>query len=425
MISVSPIFLLAFLLSPILLFIYAKRLFAGTSFLSIGQWRQSLVLMWVLNLVCFTALALYFQYRYGYITDDINYFRGAGLFRGKYLWELSDGSEFMYFISAPFKHILGFDRPAFHVFSATLGFIASLTFTRIFLWRTDILLKNSFKFNRLAILSLTCFPNIMLWARVYGKDASMFFLASFLTLSAYLVLKSNKINALNLILIAFLLYLMQILRPHVAGVLGLAFILAYFYKMLQFKTRNAGFGAILKFYVPAILIFIAFIFISSSIRRLGIEKEEFSSEAVKQSIVSAVRMGAYGGSATELASEMKDNPDIIFSPPIVVRNIFNFLFEPLPWHVRGGADFMAFLSNVLLFYLLYKYARRIRLFDEVQIFFFLSTLGLTVLLSFISGNVGLILRQKTIVLPFLFLLLFSRPPEEYKTAAPDEENETP
>ena len=75
---------------------------------------------------------------------------------------------------------------------------------------------------------------------------------------------------------------------------------------------------------------------------------------------------------------------------------------------------MAFLSNVMLLYLLYKYARKVRLYDEAQVFFFLATLGLTILLSFMSGNIGLILRQKTIVLPFLFLLLFSREqvPEE-------------
>jgi hypothetical protein len=56
----------------------------------------------------------------------------------------------------------------------------------------------------------------------------------------------------------------------------------------------------------------------------------------------------------------------------------------LLWQVRGGADLIAFVSNVLLFYLLYRFVRKIKIFDEFQVFLF----------------------------PFLFLLMFSRPPEE-------------
>jgi hypothetical protein len=91
-----------------------------------------------------------------------------------------------------------------------------------------------------------------------------------------------------------------------------------------------------------------------------------------------------------------------FNPLIIARNIFNLFFAPLPWQVRGAADLIAFVSNILLFYPLYRFVRKIKIFDEFQV----------VLLSFMTGNIGLILRQKKIILPFLFLLMFSRPLEE-------------
>jgi hypothetical protein len=56
------------------------------------------------------------------------------------------------------------------------------------------------------------------------------------------------------------------------------------------------------------------------------------------------------------------------------------------------------------------------------VFLLVATIGLSLLLSFMTGNIGLILRQKTIILPFLFLLMFSRPPEEL-AASPEIDSE--
>ena len=68
---------------------------------------------------------------------------------------------------------------------------------------------------------------------------------------------------------------------------------------------------------------------------------------------------------------------------------------------------LALLSNVLLLLLLIRFAKNIDITDVFQRYLFVMCCVLIVLLSFMTGNVGLILREKTILLPFLFLLLFA------------------
>ena len=85
-----------------------------------------------------------------------------------------------------------------------------------------------------------------------------------------------------------------------------------------------------------------------------------------------------------------------------------YLFvAPFPWQLRGALDIIALISNVLLIALLWKFITNIQLKSIWQIYLLVIVIMFTLLLSFMTGNVGLILRQKTILLPFVFLLLFS------------------
>jgi hypothetical protein len=43
---------------------------------------------------------------------------------------------------------------------------------------------------------------------------------------------------------------------------------------------------------------------------------------------------------------------------------------------------------------LYRFVRKIKIFDEFQVFLLVATIGLSLLLSFMTGNIGLTLRQK-------------------------------
>jgi hypothetical protein len=120
-------------------------------------------------------------------------------------------------------------------------------------------------------------------------------------------------------------------------------------------------------------------------------------------------MGASGGSATKLTGELNENQDIIFAPRQIAINVGMILFAPMPWQIHGFADGLAFFSNILLLFLAIRFGKKIDFTSVFQKYLVVVCSLMIILLSFMTGNVGLILRQKTIILPFLFLFLFHRP----------------
>ncbi|MBL8028016.1 MAG: hypothetical protein JNL74_16465, partial [Fibrobacteres bacterium] len=210
-----------------------------------------------------------------------------------------------------------------------------------------------------------------------------------------------------------ILYLMQILRPHIAAILMIAFSIAFVYRVRNKRPDGNNVGALGRLFLPLLLVLGVFAFTVISLQRLGVDKGEgISTDAIKETLIAGSQMGAYGGSSTGMSEVLQDDPGLIFNPLVIGKNVLNLFFAPLPWQIRGAADLIAIISNFILFYLMYRFIRKVRIYDEFQIFLLVSTIGLSLLLSFMTGNVGLILRQKTIILPFLFLLMFSRPPEE-------------
>ena len=98
---------------------------------------------------------------------------------------------------------------------------------------------------------------------------------------------------------------------------------------------------------------------------------------------------------------------IMFDIEINSELVYVF-WAPLPWQIRGGADIVAFVANVLLFILIFRYRRPFHLEDPFQLFLLMAVVSLTLVVTVAAGNVGLVLRQKTIILPFLFLFLFGK-----------------
>jgi hypothetical protein len=408
---------LVFSLSIILIRLYASVRFKNTEIFKVSIWHQFFILALGINITCFFLLSMYFYNRYGFMTDDANYFYGAEKFN-KSFFQLNDGTEFMLYIVKPLKRIFNLDLPSFHIIFSAMGFIGSLNYLYVLTLRNDFIDKTNYKVNRIAFFVMLCFPNFMAWGRIFGKDSTIFFLASIFLVGAIRILKENKINIFSISVLIGSLYIMQIIRPHIAGIIATSFFIAYILKLWKYKSyANVGRAGILKLYIPLALLFISLIFIFNIIRKLNIDDSSVTVESVKQTIIHTSKMGAYGGSATELASEIDENPDIIFKPFQIFKNIIRLLFDPLPWKIRGGADLIALLSNIIFIYLVVRFRKNISLFDIIQKYLFFTTVGLVLLLSFMTGNVGLILRQKTIILPFFFLMLFSNPYlHENKTA---------
>lgn len=388
------------------IFIYSGIVFKRNPVLQIGTFRRALFNSVVINAICFASVALYFNYTYGHIVDDLNYFIGA-LSYTKGFFDIGSGSEFMYYISRPFRLYLFLDRPSFHILFGTMGFIGSLNFLFILTKTADFFDKKSRNENILKLFSILCFPNIMLWGRFYGKDTATFFLGSVYCIGAFYLITGSKHIWRNGFLALIPILLLYKLRPHIAAVFAISLLIGMYLKSInKRKLKTPNMEILYKILIPVVIAIVLSFATVYSLRALT-NKETVSVENVQQTLISATQTGASGGSATDVAGEIRNNPQVIFSPRQIIVNVVMILVAPMPWKVRGAADALAFLSNILLLLLVIKFVKNIDLTDVFQKYLIFLCCLLIFLLSFMTGNVGLILRQKTILLPFIFLLLFS------------------
>jgi len=350
-----------------------------------------------------------FYLRYGFITDDHGYFIGGQKFTKTNIFRLDNGTEFIYFITHFFFKHFHFNLLSFHILFATLGLVGSLNFLYIYFSRIENDNKKLNKILKTAFWTITCFPNFLAWGRFFGKDSLTFFLSSMLAVFIWKIVSNSRVHIIHwLFLLFFPLWAIGMIRAHIAIALGGSslFIISLSY-MGGKKDRDIHLHSLLRVYIPLLMIVFVAVFGNSMIKRLTGNSSVSSADMVENSLIQATSMGAWGGSKTELASDINENSRIIFSPFQIAKNIFLLLFAPLPWQVRNIIDIMAVMTNILLFYLIYKFAFSLSLNDLYQKYLLLCVFLLTIVLSFMTGNVGLILRQKTIILPFLFLLIFS------------------
>jgi hypothetical protein len=395
--------------SIVLILFYVNGFFRKNSIMRIARWRKMVPAAVLINAVCFASVALYFNYLYGYITDDVGYFRGALTYTGGF-FDIQNGNEFMYFITRPLRKYLYFDRASCHVFFGAIGFLGSFNFLHVLSKRTDFFNRKITKTLRMEMLTMLCFPNFMVWGRFYGKDSLTLFLGSIYLLGAFYLITGAKIQRRHLFLAGIPILLLYKLRPHIATVFLISLLIGMYLKSVKKRNfRSSNTRILNEVLVPFALTIALVIGSIYSLRNLT-QSKSVSVENVQQTLIHATEIGAYGGSETELAQEFKENPDVILSPKQIVINVFMLLFAPLPWRIRGAGDMIAFLSNILLLILLVRYLKKVTLSDVFQKYLLVVCGSLILILSFMTGNVGLILRQKTILLPFLFLFLFRSKP---------------
>jgi hypothetical protein len=364
---------------------------------------------------------LYFNFQYGYITDDKNYFIGALKYKQGF-FNIKNGNDFMFYISRPFREYFDFDRASFHILWGAMGYMGSLNFLYVLSKRIDFSSHLQNRDQLIKFYSLLCFPNFMVWGRIYGKDSLALFLVSVYCIGAYQLLTGPKIRFRAILLVAIPVLLLYNLRAHIAAVAAVGLLAGLFFRSINSKRYyNANSAIFFKFIIPAALALLFVIGSIYSLQRLT-KKESVSMSDVQKSLSNATNMGASGGSATEVAENSKEDPNIIFSSKQVAINIFMLLFAPMPWKIRGFADALAFFSNILLLLLVIRFGKRIDLTDVFQKYLLVVCGLLIILLSFMTGNVGLILRQKTIILPFLFLLLFSTKLKNGPKSSPNRHN---
>lgn len=292
-------------------------------------------------------------------------------------------TTFIDFISWPFINILGFNYEMMMFFFAWLGYLGFL-YAYLF-FRENIPIKIQV-FNKFDLLTLILFfPNMHFWTASLGKGAPIFLA---LMMYAYAI-KKPKNRLITLILGSTIIYF---IRPHVFLFVAVGTVLGY-----MTGKEKISFGKKLLIYIVMIG---GLVLVQDQI--LGIAGLDGSDDLVSDfENFSEGRSASLGNSGSGV--DMSSYP--------LPLKLFTFWFRPLFFDAPGLLGLITSVENFIYLLLFFKILRKdfitfLRKSTVVVkmslVVFFLSSFAMT----FIMSNLGIIMRQKSMVMYFAFFVIY-------------------
>lgn len=227
------------------------------------------------------------------------------------------------------------------------------------------------------------YPSLWFWTANVSKDTWMIFgVGLFLT---GMVSQNRKQSVYVMIFGLFWCYLV---RPQLAAILAFALAGSYFLGTLKKLTFK-------NVFIMVIAVAGAFYFLSVVGVEDVTEVTDFAQETQRKS--------SYGGSEISISQ----------GPLKFVQAPVNILLRPFPWEVGGVLQIISFLDIYFIWYLAFrnwkavkrsfKMIRKDRLIAFSFIFIALFAMGAGLALV----NLGLIARQRIILYPFMFMIIYA------------------
>lgn len=282
-----------------------------------------------------------------------------------------------------------------HFLKSTLGgtyLDHFLIFQAIGFWGVAFLLRT---FDELA-LELKVRPSVLVWGVLFlpsthfwtsaiGKDSPLF-------LGVSIAVWSTMRIKTRLPFLAFALLVMALFRPHVALIATISLALAAAFGRSTTTQAKAG----------LLILGLVGIAITANTVETSLQVDVSSPGSISSFVErqQAVNEEVGGGTSVRNAS-------------FPVR-LLSLLFRPLFFDVNGPMALIASIENVFMIaFVIYTYRTKggmVRIFREVYFFRFalFFTCILLLMLSFVYYNVGLGLRQRSMVLPALFSLFVTQ-----------------
>ena len=233
-------------------------------------------------------------------------------------------------------------------------------------------------------------PSLVYWTSMVGKDALLCLGTGLATYGFVLV--SSRLNVAGLAILCSGLLIDGLARSHIATVVAVAATLA----MLLGRNIRGAFGAAIRLLVlPLVLASTAYVGLHASAEweitdlHQGVARQE-----------QALRENAYGGSAFSQSGSL----------PVRMALAPALLFRPFPWEIRNWQAGLSAIEGAWLFALCWQRRRSlVNLVANMRqsplvvystIFIFIFTFGIAPGIS----NFGLLVRQRVMMLPFVFIL---------------------
>jgi hypothetical protein len=293
------------------------------------------------------------------------------------------GTQSIIFVSTIFVQYLKFTKITLFFLFGFVGYLGHIMFYLLLGRKPYFIGKLNIK-NILVLL-----PAFHFWTSALGKDSLFYFL---------IMLFVFGLAYRKLIYILLSLVLMYLLRPHMAALavmsIGMTFIFS--------NPLKTGVTQVL------VLLFLTLV----SILLLPDLKDFLGVDAIdNQSITNTMEFynnyGArYAGGSSSYVDTTSYN---------LVQKLFSYMFRPLFYDARSILQFVISFENLFLLVLMFNWFIKIR-FKIIRWFFNLAllekilfwyVLGSWVILAANMYNLGLASRQKYMILPVLFLLMFA------------------
>jgi hypothetical protein len=301
------------------------------------------------------------------------------------------GSSFLEFFTGAVYSVIGPSIYGGYLVFAFLSFLGSYYFYRAF----RLAFPDGNKW--LYIFLIFFFPSVLYWPNGIGKDALIFLC---LGLFAYGGARLTQGRLQGLLPIALGLLGTLYIRPHIAVILALSFILAFFLPGVGKRpVRIATFIIVIVAVVG-----LAWLVLPQIASYIGLE--ELSPQALLDRFQFQAGQTSQGGSAFQ-AMDIK-NP--LTYPWVMVT----LLFRPFPWEAHNALALIQSLEGILVFGLVVWRIRSLgkaiasSISNAYTRFILIYAVAFTIAFAVVA-NFGIIARERMMLLPFFFMLISFTP----------------
>lgn len=258
--------------------------------------------------------------------------------------------------------------------------------------------------RRYALL-LFLFPSLAFWSVFLGKDVWVFFLMGCTTLAMSRILHAVRVGPL--LALGASLSIVTLLRPHIGGTLLLAVVAVLALRPLRVRGPALYLRPVLQIGVTAGLLFGFTMVVASALSNIGVAALTVDALAERAFMAHTGFATTEGGSALPIVIDSRNPADVAAFIPLGVATL---LFRPFVWEAHNAVALVAGLENLFLLGLvlwrlpsLWRGVSMTRR-HPMAAFVVIAGLATSAVLAF-DWNLGATQRHRTMVLPFLFMLL--------------------
>ena len=302
-------------------------------------------------------------------------------------------SNFLRWFTGVVYYLFGTDMIAGFIVFGLIAFAGS------YLWYRATVEAVPFVNKRLYFLLIMFAPSVLFWPSSIGKEALMQFGIGSAALGTAHLFNGRLIRGVLIALPgAWLLY---IVRGHLLALVALSAAVAYLVGRGPRATRIDASASLIKPVGMVLVAFIAVFAVGQGAKSLGLPS--LTLDSVQNELDATTASTSQGGSHF-------DNGGNSLSPLHLPQGMATVLLRPFPWEVDSSLQVLASLEGIALagFIVLRRksIAISLRHLRSVPFIFYCWTLTILYSVTFQAfANFGLLDRQRSLVLPALYVLL--------------------